>query len=373
MGFERRQQIIKELQEIRKTKIVTHINSDRRIAVGSPGLPAIQTKIGTEAQPFFYKVLQDLGKVSAIDLYLYTVGGQVDAVWPLVSLFREFGQQFNVLVPFKAHSGGTLICLGADTLVIGEAGELSPVDPTTANQFNPREANNRTPKAISVEDVTSYFLLAQNPGKINQDEKNTTRKESKVDVDLAFRILAEEIHPLALGNVNRSHTQIRELAQRLLELHYNKRTEKKQKAVKDIVNVLTQGRYSHTDILNRQETRNLLGESVVKFAEGDEHKLMWKLFEEYADALSLLKTFILHTEMEDNQQAEMTSVGGFIETEDRSFVFRTISQVSRWSQLPEGYQIQVQPGNLLPIIPGLPSQYHIELLETGWIENKEGR
>ena len=370
MGFKERQQIIKDLQELRKTKVVTHINSDRRVPPGLPGLPALQTKLGTEAQLFFYKALQELGKYPRLDLYLYTGGGQTDSVWPLVSLFREFGDEFNVLVPYKSHSAGTLICLGADTTVMGNAGELSAIDPRTGNQFNPvDDIDKKTRRAVAVEEVTSYFDLAKNPAK---DAEDNGANSSGVDINLAFKILAEQVHPIALGGVNRSHKQIRELATRLLDLHYGSKSGEEGEKIKSIVDTLTQGRYSHTDILNRREARTLLGENMVKFADEAEQSLMWNLLEEYADAISLLETFILQNELGDNQQSEIKVIGAFIETEKTSYIFRSICQVTQRSALPPGFQVNLQPGKLMPLMPGFPSEVHVDLRGIGWVKNEEG-
>jgi hypothetical protein len=62
MSLDNRRKLIAELQKLRKTKVVTHITSDRRYLQGQPVLPALNTKLGTEAQPFFYKCLREIGK-----------------------------------------------------------------------------------------------------------------------------------------------------------------------------------------------------------------------------------------------------------------------------------------------------------------------
>ncbi len=376
MGYKERQEIIAQLQELRGTKIVAHINSDRRVPEGSLILPGLMTKLGTEAQPFFYDALKNLGRFPSIDLFLYTSGGQTDSVWPLVSLLREFGDTLNVMVPYKSHSAGTLICLGANTIVLGEASELSPVDPSTGNQFNPvDEINPKIRKGISVEEVTSYFDLAKNPAKEddNDDESGDPIDIKEVDQDLAFKILAEEVHPIALGNVNRSHTQIRELATRLLKSHYNTDidTDDGNKKINNIVNSLTQGRYSHTDILNRKEVQTLLGDDIVKFASDEEQDLMIQLYEEYANALSIKKTFVLQEEIGDNSQTEIMTLGAFIETENISLIYHAIHKVFQRSVLPQNFQINIQPNQPMPLIPGFPREINVELREIGWTENAD--
>ena len=365
MSYEDRQRIIRELQDLRGTKIVTHVNSDRRVA-GSPPPPGLTTKLATEAQPYFYQCLREVGHQDEIDLFLYSSGGQTDSVWPLVSLFREFCSRFNVLVPYKAHSAGTLLCLGANTTVMGEAAELSPVDPSIGNQFSPLDET--TPgmrKAISVEDVISFFSLASNPAKIREDQ---TPEKSEVNIDLAFKLLAEQVHPLALGNVNRSHVQIRELGRRLLELHTGKST----KDLDKIVRRLTQERYSHTDILNRKEAKELLGEDIVVAAEGDVNELLYSLYNDYTEVLSLDQTFVISAQFGNEQQVDLTLVGSFIETVNTSMIFRSNFTCTKRTVYPQGMQVNLQPGQFPPLLPGFPVEIHIELKEICWIENEEG-
>ena len=374
MSYETRQEIIRDLQRLRGTKVITHVNSDRR-STGPLAPPSLQTKMGTEAQPFFYKALRELGKHTALDLFLYTSGGQTDSVWPLVSLFREYGELFNILVAYKAHSAGTLLCLGANTVVMGEAGELSPVDPSTGNQYNPiNEVNKNERKAISVEEVTSYFDLVEDPAKKEQEE-NSQEGETKpgiVDSNMAFQILARKVHPLALGNVNRSHKQIRALAKRLLELHMGGGGEETAKQVRRIVNALTQGRYSHTDILNRKEAKVLLGDEMLKFSTEDEQRLMYALYDSYADSISMLKPFGIDSEIGNTSEEKLTNIGSFIETENKSFIYRSVCTLYRMSDLPPNYNIQIQPGQGLPIIPGLPVKMSMTVNELGWAINEEG-
>ena len=88
----------------------------------------------------------------------------MNAVWPIVSLFREFDENFEVLVPFRCHSGDTLVALGTKKIVLTPLSELSPIDPTTGNQFNPSDPSNPSARlGISVEDVVAYrtFVLDQ--------------------------------------------------------------------------------------------------------------------------------------------------------------------------------------------------------------------
>lgn len=368
MSFAERKEIIKKLQGIRKSRVITHINSDRRTLEGMPVLAGLQTKMATEAQPFFYDALLNIGKSKSIDLFLYTSGGQTDSVWPLVSIIREFGEKFNVLVPYKAHSAGTLVCLGADTIVLGKASELSPVDPSTGNQFNPiDEINKLSRRAISVEEVTSYFALAKNPSKDNQEGENG------IDKNLAFKILAESVHPLALGNVNRSYMQIRQLAKRLLCLHLKPKELDRDKEVERIVNALTKDRYAHSDVLNRNEAKDLFGEEMVKIPSEEEEALIWQLHKDYEKSIKMNTQFLITKEIGNSQNVDVELIGAYIETENKSYEFRAVTNITLTTKLPQGVQIALQPGQPMPIIPGLPKEWVFELKDIGWFENTGGR
>ncbi len=62
-------------------------------------------------------------------LVLVTLGGDIDAAYRIARYLREtYQENVTVLVPGLCKSAGTLICVGAYELVIGESGELGPLD-----------------------------------------------------------------------------------------------------------------------------------------------------------------------------------------------------------------------------------------------------
>lgn len=64
-----------------------------------------------------------------IDLILHTPGGLVLAAEQIALALRKHGGKVTVFVPHYAMSGGTLIALAADEIVMGEHAVLGPVDP----------------------------------------------------------------------------------------------------------------------------------------------------------------------------------------------------------------------------------------------------
>jgi len=122
-------------------------------------------------------------------LFLYSRGGDVSVPWRIVSVIREFCDEFNVLISYRCHSAATMICLGADVIVMGKKAELSPIDPTLSRVTGGSAA----PAAISVEDVSSYVSFMR-------DIAGITDQSAIAQV---IGQLANHIGPLALGSVNR--------------------------------------------------------------------------------------------------------------------------------------------------------------------------
>ena len=358
MPFLNRKAIIEQIQSQRGSKILTFFLGDREIKpLGMNPPPGLRLDIQQDTKPFVYKTLKQIGHQKKIDLFLYTRGGDTNSIWPLVSIIKEFCDEFNVLVPFRAHSGGTMICLAADKIVMGKMGELSPIDPTTGNPFNPPdEIMKGKRKGISVEDLTSYLSLATEPKKFNLKEK---------DVLDVFKELTKNVHPLALGNVNRVHTQIRLLAGKLLELHLDPK--KDDQRIKKITDTLTEKFYSHLHFINRREAKEIFGDDIITFSDDKLDHPMDALFQSYADTLQLQHAFCYNEALGNNQQIQIELVSGLIEDQEVSFKYETHLLLYQRSELPPNIQVQLQPGQVIPpIIQGVPKTFHMEVLSEGW-------
>jgi len=278
------QNLIKQVEEKRGSKVITYLTSDRRGPVNA--------HIAVDVIPVISNHLRKIGKTDKIDLFLYSTGGDTMVPWRLVSMIREYCDKFSVLIPYKAHSAATMISLGADEIVMTDLSELSPIDPSAANVFNPQDpANPQNRIPISVEDVMAYFDLAKNKFGIKNDE----------DLAKIFNKFVEaspQIHPLALGNINRIHNLIRILAERLLKSHHGKMEEEQ---IKQLVDYFTEKLYSHQYFIGRKEARHDLGLVTVQAADGDLTGLMTQLYEEYKKEMELDNIWNAETELGENQ------------------------------------------------------------------------
>jgi len=341
MGASERQSIIQEIQALTNSRLICYITGDRR---------GLETRIAGDTLPLVYDHLRRIGSVPRLNLFLYTVGGDSLAGWALVSLVREFGETFGVIIPFRALSCGTLIALGADELIMAKGAQLSPVDPSLASPYNPAAPGQIQPGAVqllpvSVEDVIGYLKLAREEASIKGDE----------GISKIMAVLSEKVHPMALGAVYRSREQIRLLASKLLGMH-----ERDSEKIKKLVDTLTKELPSHQYLISRKEAKGELGlkisEPTLRLDE-----LIWNLYKDYEEQLQLNVPY--------NPEAILGASGSVTVTFDRAVIeslspeggikthmFRTVREIRRVQS--------TQPGIPFPVV-GIQERN----IEERWVES----
>ncbi len=338
-----KKQLIQQIEGLRKSRVITYLTSDRQ--------GPINARVAMDIIPIISKQLQIIGKTENIDLFLYSSGGDTMVPWRLVSMMREYCDKFSVLVPYKAHSAATMIALGADEIVMSDLSEISPIDPSTANVFNPQDpqnAQNRIP--ISVEDVMAYFDLAKNKFGIKNDEELSRIFNKFVEAN-------PQIHPLALGNVNRIHNLIRMLAKRLLKSH---KAQLKEDEIEKLVDYFTEKLYSHQYLIGRKEAKEDLGLKSVQYADSALSKAMTDLYEEYKKEMDLGTLW--------NPENEL-GLNAMQNKKDYKIAFIESSQLSNYFELSVEYK--KQQVNMVQQTPQGPIQLPQEqvvwrIIGQGW-------
>src|SRR5215470_1629183 len=125
----KRAQAISAIQRSRRSRVITMIHRQERrslfgfsVAGGSYKEKA-QTIIGA---------IKDTPRDRPIDLTIHTPGGLVLAAMQIARAVEAHPAKVTVFVPVYAMSGGTLIALAADEIVLGEFSVLGPIDPQIA-------------------------------------------------------------------------------------------------------------------------------------------------------------------------------------------------------------------------------------------------
>jgi hypothetical protein len=317
MAREQRVELIKKISERRGSKLICYITGDRE---------NVNTRIAPDVTPVFYRHLEMFGGCEQIDLFLYTRGGDILTPWRLAHLIREYTNRFAVLVPFRCYSAGTLLCLGADEIVMGKMSELGPIDPSVVNAFNPQDPNNPSAKIpVNIEDVYSYLALAGEKAGVCSTDQQVK----------AFTLLAERIHPLALGNVHRNYLLIRSLAKKMLALH---QLPLKEGRIEHIVDNLTEKLYAHNHMISRREAMDEIN-LAVSIPDASFEPLMWSLYQDYAEELALSEPFN-PSEKLIGAKTEFEVISGYVESVQGADAFVFSGAVEK-RDFPEGGQVNV--------------------------------
>jgi hypothetical protein len=364
-----RQAALARIEDLRGRRLITICNLDR--AADPPQLPGLATQFQDDIKEPLFRVLKEtVRRGDQLDLFLYTRGGATNAVWPVAGLLREFDPNFQVLIPFRAHSSGTMLAIAASKIVMTPLSELSPIDPTTANQFNPREPTNQQAKlGIAVEDVTSYQEFWKQALGFESKDNGLTPEQKYSLLQPHIARLSTEIHPLALGNVQRVYMQMRVLAKQLLEHHHGSNQPK----ISKIIDSLTKEYYSHHHMINRHEAKKILGSDHVQFAGVKLAAELDLLLRQYEKDFAMRRMFHLGRFMEDDVEKSARFVSGVVESTKWSYLNYMELKIRQYLAPPAGVQIQVPPGAAPPLVPGLPRRFEWQVVEQGWSRNVQPR
>lgn len=309
--------LLRAIERRRNSRAILYVTGDR---------PGLEAQIHPEMYDYFVNLLDDIGMIDRISLILYTRGGVTLAAWSIVNLIQQFCGTFEVIVPSKAHSAGTLITLGAKAIVMTKQATLGPIDPSVNGPLNPGISGG-PPEArvpVSVEAVNGYIELGRSA---------MQRSEPQAIKDLLLK-LTDSIHPLVLGDVFRSKSQIQMLGRKLLESSGIKANR-----IPSLISFLCSESGSHDYSIHRREARSL-GLPIEK--PNDEfYAEIKRLYDDFAAELALTQVWnpiaslgSLPTLAYSNKRSLLESASG------GSYYFVTEGSVQRLTIPGAGQQIQ---------------------------------
>ncbi|MCU0405362.1 MAG: hypothetical protein MUE64_00065 [Ignavibacteriaceae bacterium] len=319
-------ELYKKIEKERNSKLLVFVTGDRQ---------NLETQISTEMQDYFVNHLDKFNLPKKLSLFLYTRGGDTMAAWSLINLIKQFCDEYEVIVPSKARSAGTLICLGANNIVMTKQATLGPIDPTLNSPLNPQNPTfPQNPQAripVSVESIKGYFEYAKQELKIKNEK----------DLAKIFIGLSGMIHPTVIGNVFRSRSQIQMLGNKLLNEHF-----KDKKKINKIISFLCSDSGSHDYPIYRREARNDLG-LKIETPSPEFYKTIKSVYDSIHTELELSNNYDPNVILGTNNTANYMFRRAIIESiEGGTDVFKSEGTVNR-SQIP------IQQG--IPGIPGIPN------------------
>ncbi len=121
-----RRRALHRLELKRKSRVIALVHRQETISL--LGIP-LARYIGIEDSEAVLRAIKLTDPEMPIDLILHTPGGLVLAAEQIACALQRRKARVTVFVPHYAMSGGTLIALAADEIVMDENAVLGPVDP----------------------------------------------------------------------------------------------------------------------------------------------------------------------------------------------------------------------------------------------------
>lgn len=201
----------------------------------------------------FVDMLHNITPGEPIDLLLHTPGGDVDAAEKLITLLRNtVGEdgQLRVIVPDFAKSAGTLMALGANSIVMSDSSELGPIDP----QVTLKDGNGN--------DISHSVLTYLNAYSATEEQLRKTPD------DVPTRIMFEKFDP----TVVRKFTSVRDRAKAFAENLLKRRGANFSKIANDLMDISAYP--SHGQMIGWEAAQNM-GLDVTYMAPTD---ALWRKY-----------------------------------------------------------------------------------------------
>jgi ClpP class serine protease len=187
-----RQKLIAVIEKKRGSRVILLIH--RQETMSLLGFPVLKY-ITIEDSEEIIRAIQMTDPNIPIDLVLHTPGGLVLASYQIAHAIKYRPGKVTVHVPHFAMSGGTLIALAADEIVMGDHAMLGPVDPQIGEY--PAASLVKLVQAKPIADIDDRTWILADMGKKAMDQLREHLKE----------LLAEHFSPERAEELARTMTE----------------------------------------------------------------------------------------------------------------------------------------------------------------------
>lgn len=150
----RRTKALAEFEQERGSRVIGMIH--RQDSFSLIGIP-IARYISIEDSEEILRLVRQTPDNTPIDLILHTPGGLVLASEQIATALADHPGKVTVIVPHYAMSGGTLIALAADEIILDKHAVLGPVDPQLGNY--PAASLVKVTEIKSVDEISDEILI----------------------------------------------------------------------------------------------------------------------------------------------------------------------------------------------------------------------
>ena len=194
--------------------------------------------------------------LDTLEVLLHTPGGSADIAYQVMRFFRRHCKRLNIIVPLMAKSAGTLMCLGADAIYMGEFAELGPIDVQITDPIEKgsksispldefKSAEFLRDYAVEILDIFTLLIVRRSGMSLKESLHESLHFTTEI-----MRPLYEQLDPLEIGEYKRALAIGEEYGERLLSMTKNPHR-------KAISQALLSKYPSHGFVIDRDEARAL--------------------------------------------------------------------------------------------------------------------
>lgn len=246
----------KQFEERQRSIELTHVVTTQRkrpllIAYYPPFGSVNELQIDLLHNVFREKDIHRPEAIEKLDVLLHTTGGDPVAAYRLAQVIRDFAKEVTFLIPEYAYSAGTLMCLSADKILLGDHAVLSPIDITLvpARDEDYEDAKDLFPEedpSGEVETVAiDYFIQVAKQARLEIESAFRKRKwkSSRTEVECAMLVeMTRQLGVLTIAQYYREKNITHAYAAELLGYMFVKGT----KAIEGIIRSLIVEAPSHS-------------------------------------------------------------------------------------------------------------------------------
>jgi len=215
-------------------------------------IDAIKRKLREE------ELLKD-GKIKRLYLLIQSPGGSVISSFKVAKLIRENAKEVISFIIHFAMSGGTLVVLASNRVVMGSISHVSPID----IQIRYKDG------FISSNDIIRAF----------KGVSALFEKVPEENAPYSWKILAEKLDPIMVQEAMNINELAKTYALKLLTHEHSSLRDR----AEEIVERLVEGYPTHDYVIDYKELKEILGEDNIIYEEELEEdsrvKKLWYVFE----------------------------------------------------------------------------------------------
>lgn len=233
-----------------------------------------------------YKI-QESNKAPSLLLILTTNGGDPDAGYRIGRAINHYYKDVTIMIPDVCKSAGTLVAISASQLIVGDLGELGPLDiqhkksdemGEHSSSLNIFKTVNELQKA-TLESFRQYVT----------DIRYGTGISTKLAADIASNLtntlispMSAQIDPIKLGEQKRALQIATEYASRLNELSNNLKSP-------EALEQLIKGYPCHSFVIDRKEAKRLF--ENVRGTRDENEEILYRFARLYLSKINYEKLY----------------------------------------------------------------------------------